>query len=220
MQVTSNFYSVDFEQIPLDPFWNTGDGKECKMHRIHAYPAKFPAFITTKAIEFVKKRGVDVRLVADIFCGCGTVAHETKKNGLCFWGCDINPVATLIAETKSHIYNDEVLKCYTEAILNSFSSSYIEDCEIENVNSRIKYWFKTEQIKDLLILKKIIFSTVADDKYYLNFFLCAFSNILKATSVWLTKSIKPQVDPHKTPANVINSFVKQVSMMRWKFHRK
>lgn len=43
--------------------------------------------------------------------------------------------------------------------------------------------------------------------------MCAFSNILKSTSVWLTKSIKPQVDPDKVPAVVIDAFVRQVDMM-------
>ena len=40
--------------IPIDPFWNLSDSKELKMHRIHAYPAKFPAFITSKALMYLK----------------------------------------------------------------------------------------------------------------------------------------------------------------------
>ncbi|MCS2498549.1 hypothetical protein NXW59_13835 [Bacteroides fragilis] len=36
---------------------------------------------------------------------------------------------------------------------------------------------------------------------------------MKSTSVWLTKSIKPQVDPDKVPAVVIDAFVRQVDMM-------
>lgn len=43
--------------------------------------------------------------------------------------------------------------------------------------------------------------------------MCAFSNILKATSVWLTKSIKPQVDPKKNPADVISAFQAQCDFM-------
>lgn len=29
--------------------------REYKIHRIHAYPAKFPAFITTKALEYANQ---------------------------------------------------------------------------------------------------------------------------------------------------------------------
>lgn len=71
------------------------------MHRIHAYPAKFPAFITTKAISYAREQGLFPRSIADIFCGCGTVAFESKRASLDFWGCDINPVATMIAKVKS-----------------------------------------------------------------------------------------------------------------------
>ena len=156
MQVGNNFYNIDFEQIPVDEYWNTGSEKECRMHKIHAYPAKFPAFITTKAIEFVKRRGGEVNLIADIFCGCGTVAYETKKNGIDFWGCDINPVATLIAEVKSQKYQDDLLKKYSNEIVNVFSSLIIANEDIENINERIKYWFKNQQIRDLLALKRAI----------------------------------------------------------------
>jgi hypothetical protein len=50
-------------------------------------------------------------------------------------------------------------------------------------------------------------------KKYQEFFLCAFSNLLKASSKWLTKSIKPQTDPNKKPAKVRPSFEKQVRAM-------
>jgi hypothetical protein len=48
---------------------------------------------------------------------------------------------------------------------------------------------------------------------YRQFFLCAFSSILKASSRWLTKSIKPQIDPHKKKTSVIDMFVKQCQFM-------
>ena len=95
---------IDFDSIPVDPFWNTGANKEHAMHRIHAYPAKFPAFITTKALKFAEESGLNVQSMADYFCGCGTTAFEAKRNNVDYWGCDINPVATMIAKTKSRKY--------------------------------------------------------------------------------------------------------------------
>jgi DNA modification methylase len=214
MQIDKNFLNVDFDSIPLDTYWNVGDERECKMHRIHSYPAKFPAFITTKAIQYAQSIGVNINVVADIFCGCGTVAYETTRNGKSFWGCDINPVATLIAKAKSQKYEEHLIINFHNKILNEFSLLIIDDQEIEDINPRIKYWFRSEQIIDLITLKKAIYSVLTDNPIYLNFFLCAFSNILKATSVWLTKSIKPQVDPNKIPANVVTCFNKQVLMMQ------
>ena len=74
-----NIRNYDFESISVDEFWNIGSQREHKMHRIHAYPAKFPAFITEKAIEYAKKPGVkEIHTIADFFCGCGTTAFEAK----------------------------------------------------------------------------------------------------------------------------------------------
>ena len=213
MQLIKNNLDFDFDAIPIDSFWNTSDKKENKIHRIHSYPAKFPAFITTKAIEYAENRGINVNLVADIFCGCGTTAYEATRNGKIFWGCDINPVATLIAETKSQKYLKEKLEKYFNKITINFLQHSINIKEVREINSRIKYWFKEKQIEDLLRLKHSINETVPPKSKYRKFFLSAFSNILKPTSVWLTKSIKPQVDPFKKPADVMESFTKQVKMM-------
>ena len=51
-------------------------------------------------------------------------------------------------------------------------------------------------------------SCVQEEKYK-ELFLCIFSSILKATSKWLTKSIKPQVDPKKEIHDVMYTFEKQ-----------
>ena len=58
-----------------------------------------------KAIEYVTKKGASINTIADTFCGCGTTAYEASRNGIDYWGCDINPVATLIAYVKSKRYS-------------------------------------------------------------------------------------------------------------------
>ena len=69
------------EEQHLASSWDFGETREDLIHRIHPYPARFPAFITTKALEYAAGQGVDVRNVADVFCGCGTTAVEAKRNG-------------------------------------------------------------------------------------------------------------------------------------------
>lgn len=203
----------DFEAIQIDPFWNVGDERELKMHRIHAYPAKFPAFLTTKALEFAASEGLFPEKIADIFCGCGTVAYEARRNNMDFWGCDINPVATLIAKAKSSDYKEKRLKEYYAIILDVYSKQTINKRIFTKANDRLKYWYFKEQYLDLYRLKSSIYLSVPKRSRYLSFFLCAFSNILKPTSKWLTKSIKPQVDPDKVPANVLKAFEEQFLMM-------
>lgn len=203
---------ISFENIPVDEYWNVGDQKEELIHKIHNYPAKFPAFITTKAIEYAKSLDINPRKIADIFCGCGTVAIEAKKNNIAFWGCDINPVATLIAKVKSGDYDIILLNEYRNSILSRFQKAdFLFD--YSQANERIKYWFYDETFQKLSNLKKVIIEENFINDKYRQFFLCAFSNILKPSSKWLTKSIKPQVDPSKSQKNVFDLFKKQTEMM-------
>ncbi len=205
--------SMDFENIDIDPFWNVGSEQEHKWHRIHAYPAKFPAFITQKAIQYAKNLGININCVADIFCGCGTVAFETKRLGLDFWGCDLNPTAVLIAKAKSGSYHKSTIDDYYRKIITLYDEKYTTNCTIDNINERIAYWFDAQTIYDLSLLKSCILDSIPQGSIYRYYFLCAFSNILKPTSRWLTKSIKPQIDYQKKPANVRQAFVSQCSIM-------
>lgn len=208
-----NYSLVDLDNLPINIEWDGRDVSENMMHRIHAYPAKFPAFITTKAIQYAESKAIHVDTVADIFCGCGTVAYETVKANRHFWGCDINPVATLIARTKSRHYNNERLGNYYERIIRAFAMQTFDENDTIANNERVKYWFFQQQIEDLSKLKQAI-ETAVDDETYREFFLCAFSNILKSCSRWLTKSIKPQVDSKKKPHDVMVAFAMQVKMMQ------
>lgn len=214
MEVTKDNYStIELDALPINESWDGRDVHENLMHRIHAYPAKFPAFITTKAIQYAESQNINVETVADIFCGCGTVAYETVKANRHFWGCDINPVATLIARTKSRHYDNKVLSSYFSEIVASYALQIFNEEDAIANNERIKYWFLPQQIEDLSKLKQSIEEVVHDDCYK-EFFLCAFSNILKSCSKWLTKSIKPQIDPRKKPHDVFGAFCTQVKMMQ------
>jgi adenine-specific DNA methylase len=205
---------LNFETIPIDEFWNVGNEKELKMHRIHSYPAKFPAFITTKAIGYAKNVGVQPLWIADFFCGCGTVALEAKRNGINFWGSDINPVATMIARTKSLKYNDKLLNDFFIKIRIQFKRTKKAGLYKCIKDERINYWFKKGQIGDLYRLKNAIKEVTPSSSKYRIFFLCAFSNILKPASKWLAKSIKPQIDPNKKIVRVWKLFEKQFIVMQ------
>jgi hypothetical protein len=197
---------ASFPGLKENPFWSTGRDQELKLHRIHAYPAKFPAFIPTKAIQFAKREGVHVNRIADIFCGCGTVAYEANREDIDFWGCDINPVATLIAKTKSGSFDPELLTDYYRTIRRGFRRSSSKTGLPRSAKDRLDYWYSADQFDDLARLLNTINKTVPVRSKYRSFFCCAYSNILKATSRWLTKSIKPQVDPHKKPSDVTGAF--------------
>lgn len=82
---------------------------------------------------------------------------------------------------------------------------------------RLNYWYASAQFRDLAKLLNAINQAVPPKSNYRLFFHCAFSNILKPTSRWLTKSIKPQVDPRKKPAKPWDAFTLQFGMMKTAF---
>ncbi len=200
-----NITSSEIDNISIDEEWNYGKQTEYLMHTIHPYPAKFPSFIAAKAFDYAKSEGVSVKSVADIFCGCGTVALEAKIHDKSFWGCDINPVATLIAKTKSESYQVNRLVNYFNNIDNFFHKLDIPNNQYENANDRLRYWFTCKSYETLFNLKVSIENSVPSGKYR-NAFFCIFSSILKASSRWLTKSIKPQIDPDKPEIDIFKNF--------------
>ena len=204
--------SYNFNKIPHHTSWDNGTQKELGMHKIHMYPAKFPSFLISKSLKYAEQKKIEIKTIGDIFCGCGTTALEAGRNSKDFWGCDINPVATLIAKVKSEKFDDKKLLKYYTLIAKQYKSLNVKTPKKYLTNDRIKYWFHLSQINKLYKLLRIIKSNVPEGKYQ-DFFLVAFSNILKGSSKWLTKSIKPQVDKTKKRNNIAESYEKQFNVM-------
>jgi len=208
-------WKVDLDTLEVSEDWNFAETKEDRVHKIHAYPAKFPAFLTTKAISYARESGLEINTIGDVFCGCGTVAYEAKKANINFWGCDINPVATLIAEVKSSTYKVASIRTMMDDIMEVYDRQVAEyaDLDMSLVLGRIKYWYTDNSIMHLTYLKNAIHEVKKRDSKYKRFFLVAFSNILKASSRWLTKSIKPTIDKNKKEIDIRKAYVKQVKSM-------
>lgn len=201
---------LNFDLIPEDEFWNAGEQKELLIHKVHVYPAKFPSLIAQKAFEYASNYNYEVNRVADIFCGCGTVAVEARRKGYDFYGCDLNPVAVLLAEVKTTQYKRDEIERIGKKIIDNFNRNEHKDT-FQSANERLKYWYVESQYNELYHLKQLIDTFDMSDDYH-KLFLCIFSSILKPTSKWLTKSIKPQVDPNKEIHCVIETFEKQLKI--------
>lgn len=178
MKLSFNNIDESFSRVKESPTWNNHLNEELRMHKIHVYPAKFPSFLISKALNYARKNKVKVDSIGDIFCGCGTTALEAKRHNKNFWGCDINPVATLIAKVKRGNYDCVHLVNYYDRILIQFNESNPDLPEWLVDNDRIRYWFHDGQIRELNKLLTAINNCTPNDNYR-EFFLVAFSNILK-----------------------------------------
>lgn len=210
----SQIQPINFSNIAYLEEFNNSELKKIKIHNIHSYPAKLPPFLVRKIIEKVLMRNSHIKSIADIFCGCGTVAVEAKLANYKFWGCDLNPVAVLITKTKLDSYNINKILIYTEKISENYEKAIINNETIMNINDRINYWYDRDQIVDLLKLKNTINETIPMNSRYKKYFLTAFSDILKISSKWLQKSIKPQINPLKKKTNIIKSYRKRLCYMK------
>jgi len=210
---------ANFTELSESNFWSDRGHGEVKLHRIHAYPAKFPAYIPTKAFQYARAEGITVQRAADVFCGCGTVAFEAKRANVDFWGCDINPIATLIARTKSSSFDTHRLVHYYKGIAAAIEGAHAKLALAQTATDRLAYWYSAGQLRSIAKLLNAINAVVPPRSRYRAFFHCAFSNILKGASRWLTKSIKPQIDPRKKPMEVWDAFAKQFEIMKLAFEQ-
>jgi methylase of polypeptide subunit release factors len=210
---TVQLYNGRLANAPAEAQWNVPDVREPRIHRIHGYPAKFPAFLTTKALEYTRSLGHRPKRIADIFCGCGTVAQEARHEGLEFWGCDINPVATLIARTKSASLRPARLAKYFQLIMESLPAQSFDAGLSNAATVRLQRWFTPDRFEGLSQLLNAIRAVVPERSHYRDAFYCAFSAILKSCSYWRQRSIKPAFDCRKIPADVRTAFENQCSML-------
>ena len=212
-----------FQQLAEDPSWVFEDltqkDTSYVTHGFHKYPAKFIPQLAKRCIEENTNLG---EIVCDPFMGCGTTLIESLIFGRKSVGVDINPVAYLISKVKTNPINPEKLKTEIDKVLSDlnllFESdkhrtlSRIEILPVLPVNERIEYWFPNKRLREGLeiILGRI---DIIKNKDIRDFCLCAFSNILKNSSIWLMKSIKPTRDFNKKIDSPMNLFSRQIKKM-------
>jgi len=161
--------------------------------------------LTQRALAYAAEQAVSVGMLGDVFCGCGTVAHEARRAGLAFWGCDINPVAILIARAKSSPLQGSRLRAVSEQVLAAAERADARDLAPE-VEVFVRRWHSDEQREALGRLLTAIETVSSPRSPYRTALLCAFSSILRCCSYWKPWSVKPRLDLKKTPRSVTRTF--------------
>ena len=215
------------QELPLDD-WSFADVKRSETlwgpHGYHRYPAKFIPHLVRRIIELCSERN---DYVADLFVGSGTTGVEALRTQRRFYGADVNPVALLISKAKvTPIQPDKLLRdaegllVATEIVerigrreLSRGEKEYILSFDIRGAewHERINYWFPQQH---RIAIAQLLETTleVKDDQTR-QFFLCAFSNILRRCSIWLSGSTKAQKDIERSLSDPVEEFHKQVRNM-------
>lgn len=142
-------------------------------HKIHPYPAMLhPLLVDYLIHKYAKKDDV----IFDPFCGSGVTLLQSAVNGHSSVGFDINPLALLIAKTKTGKYDSKKLKEEFE----DFKKSVLKSKKINVPNIKnIEYWYSKEVINDLGKIRAVLI----DKKYkYQDFFVTCFAFICRKQS--------------------------------------
>jgi len=193
-------------------------------HGYHRYPAKFIPQLVRRIIEEYSTPG---SLVGDPFLGSATTAIEALRAGRAFWGADINPVALLISKAKCNPLDPTTLNNswrWLNAQLNALprigrrTITKTEKASILAINiarasskERLAYWFPAAHRR--VIKQQLQLITRLRNPDVRTFLLCAFSNILRGCSIWISGSTKPQKDLDKILSDPVDSFRRQVRDM-------
>jgi DNA modification methylase len=212
----------------MDTDWSFSEASRTETlwgpHGYHRYPAKFIPHLVRRIIGKYAEPG---DLLGDLFIGSGTTGIEAIRAGYRFYGADINAVAQLISQAKCIPLNPSKIEVLSQDLgtelqkiqtigrqpLSVADKEAINAIDISRASSdeRWRYWFPKKHRDILSQILSII--DHQDDEQFRIFLLCAFSNILKRCSIWLSGSTKAQKDITKTLSDPITEFFKQVKDM-------
>lgn len=175
---------------------------------IHPYPAKALPSVVHDLLDKLHEV-YNIYNVLDPFVGSGTIALEAKELGLDFYGYDLNPLAILLARTKTlTVKNFYYIKNQLENFLATINNDDYSNCifSIEYFNN-IQYWFKLENISQLSYIKYKI-NNFLESRYknhkeiFALILLTAFSSTVRTSSLSRNNEFKL----YRIPKRDINNF--------------
>lgn len=150
-------------------------------HCYHSYPAMM---IPKVAGRLLDTYGKNSKYLFDPYCGTGTSLVEANLRGINAFGIDINPLARLIAESKTTILPlqtlDLYLKDFNDYIFTSKFGIKKGNIKIPNFPN-IDFWFKKDAQEKLAVIKAYI-ENLSDDNVK-KFFKVAFSETVRDVSL-------------------------------------
>lgn len=152
-------------------------------HCFHAYPAMMIPQIAEKILF---KYGRDAERLFDPYCGTGTSLVEANIKNINAIGTDLNPLARLIAKSKTTIIDTQILDLYLKDF-NDFIFQFRFGIKRLNYSvvkpnfKNIDFWFSESTQTKLSIIK--FFLDEINHKDVKSFFLTAFSETIRESSL-------------------------------------
>ena len=189
-------------------------------HGWHPFPAKFPPKLPSHFIERLTAPG---EVVLDPMFGSGTTILEAVRLGRVAIGCDIDPLARLVAEAKLAPLDSEQMLRIGRAVVEKARSDFstrparLETALAERFDGRtrafVDYWFRPTQQLELMALLRAIECCVPERAW--NFLHMVFSStiIAKSGGVSLARDLahtRPHRVLEKQPKCAFDEFAKRL----------
>lgn len=212
-----------FDALAPDPEWAFAWCKPSDTgkwtHDYHRYPAKFiPQLVEKLFDEYLTS---DRAHINDPFMGSGTTIVSAISRGFKASGTDVNAIACLITRVKATPIEPDLLDRKIRRLVSDLAfldgkeglpfaapEPLIPEAHLDRIN----YWFPEKTRDDLGRILRVI--QREEETSVREFFLVAFSHILKNCSVWLQGSTKPTRDPRKVPARPFPAFTRHLAKMQ------
>jgi hypothetical protein len=169
------------EKIQINTTWDYHSANtKTATHCYHNYPAMI---IPQIAERLLVTYGKNAKLLFDPYCGTGTSLVEANLKGINAIGTDLNPLARLIARTKTAIIDVQILDLYLKEFNDlAFSLNFgIEKPSIVLPKFKnIDFWFSKSVQENLAIIKQFIDKITI--KKIQDFFNVAFSETVRESS--------------------------------------
>jgi hypothetical protein len=143
--------------------WDWARRSDVFTHMIHTYPGKLlphvPLFFLASSMV------QDGETILDPFAGTGTVLLESMVNrfkALHAWGAEINPLARLIASTKTTPISVDRLKGIREDLVTALRRPY-KRTQIPEFNNR-DFWFRGKAQRELAQIKHVVDGLLLSDR--------------------------------------------------------
>lgn len=160
----------------MDEWTFNGSSTRDYTHVYHDYPARM---IPQVARKLIRLYGQSAKTLYDPYCGTGSSLVEGLLEGLDVFGTDINPLARLIAESKTdYSINPDDL---SNEIANFQVNIYRKDLKLNIPEIRnVETWFKSQVLEPLGKIRYYIDSI--QDSHIRRFFQVAFSETVRESS--------------------------------------
>ena len=143
------------------------------VYGIHPYPAMFHYGVVRRLLQQFSKRG---DMVLDPFAGSGVAAVESAIAERRFYGCDINPLAILVARVRSTPLPRRELLATLDETLQKAPSLSAATPDFHN----LRFWFSEQVIAELSSLRAALFAL--PEGPVRDFFLVSFSEAVRLVS--------------------------------------